>query len=323
MPYRDGVLSGLQSVFLVGAAWLPIVWRGLEANRQQPMERGPILLASLGLSMMIFGGDPQTAYHCLLVNLLLRILLSGKGNDRKPWTWIQCQAKSMIGWFVVTLLTIGMTLAQIVPTAIRLSESTRDGHQAGIYDFAIAPWHLGTMLLPNCMGSFVGEHTRWVEMLPMEPRMWVPSLHFGSVGFVLLILGLWYRRKIPLAAVCGLVIALVSALGWWGGLQVVWNGLLPWYDHFRYPAKWLTIACWCGALLVGGGAASLSSITTRRALTVWLRRLACFGWGGAIIVTLGLLSPIGFGWFQEQCRRVALDSIIGALDAEGASSICS
>lgn len=60
-------------VFLVGASWLPLGLLALEGTICERSIRKTVLLAIV-LAMMVLGGDPQAAYHLMLLGALLAAL---------------------------------------------------------------------------------------------------------------------------------------------------------------------------------------------------------------------------------------------------------
>src|SRR5262249_16661995 len=71
-------------VFLVGAAWLP--WAALAADPMLREQRwSAAILLGVVLALMIMGGDPEAAYHALLVTGLYAIVLAfSREADRRP-----------------------------------------------------------------------------------------------------------------------------------------------------------------------------------------------------------------------------------------------
>jgi len=70
-------------VFLVGAAWLPFT---VLAGDRMLRDRSWIAAIILGLvlALMILGGDPQAAYHALLIIALYAVVLTFWRNDESP-----------------------------------------------------------------------------------------------------------------------------------------------------------------------------------------------------------------------------------------------
>src|SRR5262245_4775556 len=62
-------------VFLVGAAWLPLAALAIDRMLQRGSWRAALGLGVV-LSLMILGGDPQAAYHGLLIAALYAVVLS-------------------------------------------------------------------------------------------------------------------------------------------------------------------------------------------------------------------------------------------------------
>ena len=137
-------------VFLVGAAWLPLAALAIER-----MLRGRSWRAAVGLgvvlSLMILGGDPQMAYHALLIAGMYALVLALARDD---------QTEGLPQWLVRALLVrvgligaaagLGFLLAavQILPSseATKLSERAAFNRPRNIYEAAaVARQPAGTL----------------------------------------------------------------------------------------------------------------------------------------------------------------------------------
>ncbi len=173
-------------VFLVGAAWLPVAGVGLVQWLEDRALFRKLLLLSLPLAMMTLGGDPQTAMHCVMLGTVLGVLDGFRRGALHA-------TMAVIVLAVAALWAMGLSSIQILPTLYWARESGRGGVNADTFDFSIAPWQCATYLIPRCFGTFAGENSRWIAALQGEGRMWVPSLHVGTVAFVGLMVYLLQR----------------------------------------------------------------------------------------------------------------------------------
>lgn len=67
-------------VFLVGAAWLPLALLAIDGLAHQSRWRSAILLAAT-LSLMVLGGDPQSAFHAFGLAALYGLVLATSRNQ--------------------------------------------------------------------------------------------------------------------------------------------------------------------------------------------------------------------------------------------------
>ncbi len=263
--------------FLVGAAWIPFAMLGMFRIVLSPpagsLHRS---VTALGLAfpttMMLLGGDAQTAYHVFLIAGLLLLL-----RCVQSLRLMEFPLKSLLdSWWITTIsigLTVGLSAVQICPTWFWLQQSTRSKHHMAInesssfidhdtnrIEFAVQPWHYATLLIPQAYGSHLPENTRWSGICSSDGRVWVPSLHVGTpIALVLVgvLMGLVFKKRstsefrLPLDfrfAILVALIALLSSFDW--GLYQVWSTICPFYGYFRYPAKWLVFVAWgiCAAV---------------------------------------------------------------------------
>lgn len=154
------------------------------------------------------------------------------------------------------------------------------------FDFSQSPWNLPSIAMPTWAGHFQPDNSRWVQAIPSEGRMWMPSMYQGCLPLLFALSALlvfWLPR--PQASLRNMlaVIALLSLLAAMGNYSIAWAlrsllqllhlndlsqllpsddsgslyGLLvsivPGYDSFRYPAKWSVWFAASFALLAGIG----------------------------------------------------------------------
>ena len=381
--------------FLIAAAWLPLAL--LAAQRMLVRRQARWALAfGVVLAMVTLGGDPQTAYHAVLLATLYAWIL-WRADHRNPESKIQ-NLKSKMRSRPVLLLTAcaaGLLLAavQILPAVELARRSGRShsmlprtvyeipayllsppagppqtgppptgepqadshwtdaltcrrlepqSHQEDVYQFSVGPWRLAELLWPNVGGRQFPVHRRWLDVLPAEGRVWVPSLYMGLVPLVLALSALRFRRAEGRIVwwSWSVVLAVLAAFGWFGpgwllhelhaasggdparpwlvgppcgGVYWLFSVLLPGYVYFRYPAKLFSIAALGLSLLAAEGwdkAISGDVARTRR----WLVRLA-----GLSLLGAGVAAGIR-PWWPQWLASVRPDPVFGPLDAMGAAS---
>lgn len=146
-----------------------------------------------------------------------------------------------------------------------LEDSRPAGHR--IYDFSLSPWHLVTGLWPTLGGHYLPTQGRLFAAIPAEGRMWVPSIYIGCLPglWALLMVFRWRRWRRGGLLICLFFFCLLAAMG---NYSIVWlvrelllslglsgaveglpkdhvgsvywllANIFPYYDMFRYPAKW-------------------------------------------------------------------------------------
>ena len=305
-------------IYLVSGAWLPIaltcVWRMLATHRGGI---GWAIGAGAACSMMILGGDPQMVYHVGLI-AAATILVSLCRHWWRELSACDSREASLNPWrqlgrlLVMVAVTSGLSAAQLIPTMQWAAHSNRADAdyplniydvQVGdlasltsarntppisdIYQFSLEPWSVLELVWSNVFGKDAPVNTRWTAAFPGAERVWMPSIYFGVIPFLLAISGmrLW-RRAGNTPEVENNIAAsgshvwltwislwfLMASFGWYGpvwfwnevsgdapenlhrgagGIYWLMVTVLPKYFLFRYPAKLFVIAALGMCVLAG------------------------------------------------------------------------
>ena len=219
-------------VFLVGAAWLPVAMiaadrmlrresgvRGQGSEGEGAGRVGWAVVLGMVLALMVLGGDPQTAYHAGLMAALYAAWLWW--TDRKAACGFATRGSATrgfasLGRHRLPLLALAAVAAallcavQVLPSleyarlsdrhvgsftdrlACRIEPGTHSEHT---YHFSVGPWRLAEYVWPNVFGRQFPEHRRWIDALPAEGRVWVPSLYMGLLPFLLAVSAMRFRRR--------------------------------------------------------------------------------------------------------------------------------
>ena len=302
--------------FLVSAAWLPLALSMLvQPGCDCRLKR--IVLSAIALAMMILGGDPQTALHVALVAV---VILGLRGLK---------QRKISVDFLVLAaslLLTIGLTAPQIAASISWSQHSDRVGGQvADAFQYSVPPWHFAELLTANGSGSLFPINRRISSLIPGDGRMWTMTLFMGMLPALMLLdrITRWRRSSEDIwliiafaGAACAmghfgivwwiqwLTTALPSAESSVGGAYWLLYQILPGYDAFRYPAKWLPFFA-LGISIASGIWGD--RVTSWRAHRAWVLAMAIVL---AALITLWLI-PIDSSW-------KITDEFWGPLDVAGA-----
>ena len=253
--------------FLVGAAWMPLVL-GIMLSRRLTDTRTRIVIAAPAMSMMILGGDPQTALHTMIVI----------GGFHLVQCWRQLESTLTISAvFAVPILAAMLSAPQLAASVSWSRQSDRvaaqapetsyappstNSSRAESFQYSLAPWHVVELATPNAFGSLFPIYRRISHLIVGDGRMWTPTIYMGMITILGWVIGAADRRfgvldrwsVIALIALWlsmghfGLVMVIHSMTGLWpnvdsavGGPYWVLYQLVPGYDAFRYPAKWLPL----------------------------------------------------------------------------------
>ncbi len=255
-----------------GAAWLPwalLALTGIHTYRQLP---GRSALVALLVALMVLAGHTQTAYINLfgiglwIVWRAFMALPAWRANWatlRQLW---QRLAPPLLAYGIGVALAVLIAAAQLLPT-LELSElGLRSGglSYGDVSSFSLRPTRLPWTLLPSYglveLGTIFGVgYTEFVG-------------YVGTLGLLLALLGLW--RGTGPARGLGLFFAalgLFLALGRWNPVYYLLYQIVPGFDLFRVPARWMMLYTVGMALLAGTGLAWLGQMVRRRAFAVRLR----------------------------------------------------
>ena len=217
----------------------------------------------------------------------------------------------------------------------------RGTHHEHVYHFSVGPWRLAEYVWPNSSGRQFPIHRRWLEVVPGEGRVWVPSLYMGLLPLVLAVSVIRFRRTD--ARRCWLswlvVLSLAAGLGWYGlgwfiqearaaacggdpgpwlvgepfgGLYWLMTVVLPGYVYFRYPAKLLVITALALSMLSARGwdRAFLKPNAGLRRGLLWLGSISLFGFMAAMAI---------LPFWNQWMAGVRPDALFGPLDTAGSA----
>jgi len=323
-------------IFLVGAAWLPWAFIGVDTIVRRS---GPKLRAVLGLAgalaMMTLGGDVQTAYHVGILSGIYACVVGLRRGKEK-------ELAVTLSWLALAgTLAVGLAAVQVIPSVILARQSDRcdEAHDQTTYNFSVAPERLAEFLWPNLYGCSYPNNSRWIEGGSAEnynhaKRLWTPTLYAGLLPFLLALAAMRLRRgnTAERALSWTALFAFFASLGWWGagailqnfgydglegptgGLYWLMNHVLPGYSQFRYPAKWGGILALALALLAARGMHRLNHNERRIS-----RRLNGLTGGLLLLSLLGIVTAVvGEQFFWERLQGTPSNQLFGPLLVEKA-----
>ncbi len=249
--------------FLVAAAWMPLVLGACLGKRSmEPVRR--VSIVALSLAMMVLGGDPQTALHATLVVAMVLVYQRVIRGERQATSLL---LSLVIAGVFASLLTLPQLAASISwsrqsyrvlndePTSL-WSPPSPSSQQYESFSYSLPPWHLLELVTPNAFGDLFPQYRRWSVWIPMDGRVWTPSLYAGLISLLALLVSVTFMRGRWhfVAALAALAACGSFGVGWFvyqcwdgagaidpaaGGVSWWLYHFLPGYASFRYPAKWL------------------------------------------------------------------------------------
>lgn len=333
--------------FLVGAAWLPLAFAAClvtHGNRTFPgSRRGQIVVAAIALSMMVLGGDPQSALHSVLVVVFVSAVamfnkLRLTRSLRKTFVGSPFVASVLI-CVTASCLAIALSAVQIAASLDWSQQSSRLNqaqHRLDLYEFSLAPWHALELVSSRPFGHPFPLNQQFSKLIPGEGRMWTPSIYAGLVvGFALLcrllkprdyFLDPWLSIAMVSLLICFGHFGLVWALQQMPGVLTEYDSavggpywllckLVPGYGSFRYPVKWLPVFM-IAASMVTAQWISNRPVKSERGVAAFLAVLLACGAAGFYWATQNWAR-----WYDPASYGVPVDEYWGPLDIPGGLAI--
>ena len=250
-------------------AWLP--WLLLGLDRAVAGDRRAWLALPLITALMVLAGHPQVAYMSLAFGLVYAVTV-GMAGGRVGWRGrIRGAMRGLLAWAAAGVGGVLLAAVQVLPTLELSHLGIRSGglplHEAASFSLP------GEEFLSAVLPTFTA--------LPSSTEF---VAHIGLSGIILAVLGVAARprRARTLLFVATLAATLLLAVGPAAPLFTMAHRLVPGFDLFRVPPRWLLLGILAAALLAAQGVESLGR--GRVALDEWRR-----GAGAALgLVALGL-----------------------------------
>ena len=265
-------------LYLYPVCVLPLFCAALE---KALVERRAWVVAPAAIWATVFlHGDVQTGYYYGFIALLWM-------GMRAPGSYREASLRLALTGGLVFLLA-GV---QLGPAWAVFLDSDRA--QAGISEEQAMVWSTHPLRLLTILASPVSERADPVVMGRVffgNPRggLWAESLYLGVPVMGLALIGARQRRGLRVMAVLG-GLALILALGRYGGLYEIFYHVVPLWSAFRYPEKFMGIVSFAAAMLAGAGFDALR--TGHSHPTPWLAAaILC------TLVGLGLATVTATNW---------------------------
>lgn len=237
-------------------AWMPcLLWVTAELLTSTRYRRRWGLLFSVFLAVQMLAGHPQTSFISITGIIIWASLTKGAIQNTASLTTfyklrilLQHLAKRFASLIPYVALGTLITSAQLLPTFELARHSLRSGGMT-IHDtisFSLHPLLLGRSLLPPYSQALSNEYVS----------------HIGVIALLLAILGLTCvqtKGRIPLIVMTS--VALLLATGGYTPIYSMLAKLIPGFDLFRAPARWLAMWSLGAALLAGLGCDALANLS--------------------------------------------------------------
>ena len=280
-------------VYLYSIAVLPFFCAALETA----LARGGawVIAPAIVWATVFLNGDVQTGYYYGFIALLWT-------GARAACSYREAALRLALAGGLAALLA-GV---QLGPTGAVFAGSDRSQsetiHNEAVY-WSTHPLRLATMVAaplaaeadPVAVGRFFFGNP--------EYGMWADSLYVGIPAMGLAIIGAWHRRDLRVLVLLG-GLALLLALGRYGGLYEIFYTTVPLWSAFRFPEKLMGIVSFAVAMLAGAGLDATRA--GKGALVPWVAAAALCSGVGIVLRTeaVGTWVATNFGAPEVLARTV-------------------
>lgn len=261
-------------------AWLP--WLLLGLDRAVAGDRRAWLALPPVSALMLLAGHPQVAYMSLVFGLVYAVIIGGSKGGAVWRGRIRGGMRGLLAWAAAGVGGAMLAAVQVLPTLELSHHGIRSG---GLPLYEAASFSLpGEEFLRAVLPTFTA--------LPSSTEF---VAHIGLSGIILAVLGVEARpgRARTLLFVATLAATLLLAVGPATPLFTLAHRLVPGFDLFRVPPRWLLLGILAAALLAAQGVESLGR--GRVALGAWRRGMGA-GLGlialGLALAVVGALHPL-------------------------------
>jgi len=277
------------------AAWLPWLLMAVTLTSGAVRERKGVLHSAAGcavvVALLLLAGHTQTAYINLFGVGTWTLALAGRS------LWLRRRQPTLVqeAWYVplaiyVIGVVVGTMLAapQLIPTLELSGLGIRSGGLSFLEatSFSLKPLSLLWTLLPTY--GLVGYETIFETAAWSEFIAWI-----GVLALLLALLGAVKGKGLARWMGIGFVVmGLFLALGRWNPVYWLLHQVVPGFDLFRTPARWMMLYTVGVAVLAGLGAQALPEVVRQRqadrgSARHWLPNAVA--WGVPLLLVVELL----------------------------------
>jgi len=283
------MVTHLKHVNLIAStAWIPLAFCLVERWAERIDEWRAGLWLGLLLALCILAGHVQTAYYGLLVmSVYLLAVTTSAGIKRRSWSPVR---RGAAVWGMMVVVGIGLSAVQTLPTYEYMQLGTRSTGltYAEATEFEYNLPDLQMYVDPYCYGD-PGRATYHAER-GIYSVFWENCGYVGLVPLFLALLGgvlCWRQRRVRfLVGLAGLSILL--ALGRGSPVHAFFFHVIPGFDRFRFPQRFLLYATMSIAVLSAYGLDWLAHRVNRRNWALPLVKTL------AVILTVSDLFAFGY-----------------------------
>jgi hypothetical protein len=241
-------------------AWLPWTFLLLDVSTESRRRVAPTLGLGLVIALMILAGHAQATYICLVGLGIYAIAGGEEPNLKFQISSLKARLPHILVFAAAIAVATLLAAVQILPTLELSRLSVRSGgllYREAV-SFSLRPWLLHFTLLPpfgvdlsQVFGEAYSEYVAYVGVI---------GLGLASFG----LLRGWQRRPGTRFFVLLAAMGLFLGLGGFNPAYFVFYKLVPGFDLFRAPARWMLFYAFGIAVLAGIGMEQISHLKISR-----------------------------------------------------------
>ena len=246
------VLLHSQPIFLQSAIWLPLILHFFIKTVDDNTEFKWIALTSVALSVQCLGGNPQDVLISLIFMLFVGFqkVLSDKKKIASAITL--CKVFGAVG-----VLSLGLSTIQLLPASEFVSLTSRGAglsfDQATVYSFN--PVRILEFVLSFPFGKLIPDNTYYGQFLINSSfnLPWTLSVYMGLLPLFFVPLSVLRKKSISYLFMLLSFFFLLVSFGKYTPIYYICYKIIPGFDLFRYPEKYLIAVTFSLAVLCGIG----------------------------------------------------------------------
>jgi hypothetical protein len=270
-------------IHVEAAAWAPFVVLGLRgaAGGRQPARwmAGAAIATALAVSSL----GVELALQAIVIGLVLAF------RPRRKKTILRAMAAVLLGFGLAAPVVL------VMRATMSAGERAHGFPVDIVLNQSLHPFTLLQILVANLYGDLARLPDRWWGSNFFDRGFpYFLSLYLGATTLALVLTGAGVDRRRSRRLVILALVALVVALGRWGGLEPLLYAVPDSLRAFRYPIKAYFTVHFCAAALAAVGTHALGRGRGWRWI---LALLGALGIALALVPLLPFLLPAGAAWF--------------------------
>lgn len=234
-------------------AWFPLIllffYRTLSTRHIRDALVGGLLLGIANLA-----GHPQMTLHMVYaLGFLFLLFIISNWRVERPFIL----PTHLPLFFLIILIGFGLAACAYLPSYRFSSFTVRElMTYAESSELSLSPSFLITIFVPKFFGSITGSGTDTVEFWgnPAAYSYWETAVYFGTISLFLALLGIVFsRHRLRWHFALLALLALLLALGKYTPFYRLTFELLPGFNRFRIPARFINLFTVAFAFFAGQG----------------------------------------------------------------------